>query len=1659
MPMSHDGGVTTPAPDVKTPGAAPRSAFVEMAYRLQRPLAVSAVFKALGLSLTGGAAGAVPALALAADAMELLAARWGVKAAVDWAEFVRGLAREGGLMAAEAYVAMTSFDDDPGSDLLASIAKLSELHPAARSAVVLESLALAIFGALRNVTTVPAAVAAAILRMSRNVRRDKPGRDWQMLYDLDKLTEDGLTRVVAEVTGSECRLLANHLLGVWISHKNLDGPPLEGVQGEPPAPPAPPEPGPEEGRKKRRTGKKGPRIIQPPSVDHLRQRAAQADLHHAYNVDRVWDRLDADAVAEVTTQLAPLLAADAALLHMRMAVHALMAQRISRDYPQALRLRLQPGDKPDLWYDRVDRCLKFSRKRYLGLKGRADADDIHSVPIPAVLADAIERLWLLAPHAQELGHLLGYQDSAYWLAKVEKFVSGLGDPAHKPTSGRFVHALGLVHLHCGTSDVLSGMLSFNLVHSADSAPNYVGVPQAFIHARVAVVDAFLGLGPPSTEPADRLFGHPNVPTANVARADWAVLGLQVARAIVEIHAAQDVAAVERPFNAGMAAAAAAYRWPTAARDQMYQRLSLADAQVHPRYVCQDDKRTTPPSRRPIPRTPEVDQVIDAVFDLRRAALEKLRALGSRDADLPHLLRGDRPDQSLFVQLKMQAGTGERVRVTANPLKAGADSLKTLTRGADGLRRHAARCYWMSIIAQLPSPGWLGRALGGHARRDAGVGGWCQGMPPALLLDQLAQQMRVILGELALPAFLPGGARAARHHDLPLVLQLSRFARRKDPWALVPADLSQHYCMPSTLTAMCVTEALRGTLGDVLDDLDAPAHVLVSLVVGEGFRVADDVRRIWPTLPGLPTDGQSAVHRWQRASGQEIELPAQPWTLAHARRVKCWPTLDEAASQLRSWLQRRFPAIDWPAATGALLAALGWIVGLWARVECVPLVLHCDRPETRAATFNAASRLRLRGGWTGANVAPTVKTAILATTAPMADGKSELQELASEVWAVIGTGSRDGEDIRLSNKLRPHLDARFDREACRPVTRWLLHWIEHECIRWQSGMPDPNQLSTVYNNLTCLREVLDNNVAMDADPAEWSHFEWSELREVLLDVSEIVSEKSRASALVSRRKALNRIVSVLSEAGLYPASRGALTQAEADDGRWWPDSASRVFVPDEVFDAVRADARLLYARRPLESAQAEFLLDLTRDAAARRDESAAVFRDKVGKGKLALAATGVSRRKNDWASRFVVLDGALAMSTQALCALSDELYDDRTSLVSKQGLAFNLRFGRARQAVLTDLFRQRLAAPEFQWHSLRGMAVMEFLLRRWQPLVRQLLCEHMPLAAARSLVHALAGDGPSHAATSFNRSGHASHETACAAYLPCWPDLHAAMYRAAPGVPPPSLALVRALALDGRNQQSLNKARERGTDLWQWLLTPSGQRLHVSAAGAVVGASHVSVPQETDATSPANTLLFGVFTLLGLSRNAAMTHAPVAPEDADRCEQALRRALPLHQLHQSAVNRCDADMVPVRAMLRSFMAQPIATRLVTSIAERHVDAVSALRQLLCDHDTWLSLPRLRLALQALPLPLGLLVTWRIGRVDNRLAKALEHLHETRIVVGKPSGNVVGSVRLSVVGPAAVSTTGHPRTCPDPNQRHAACLSTTARMALEVHRLMLSQGETT
>ena len=102
----------------------------------------------------------------------------------------------------------------------------------------------------------------------------------------------------------------------------------------------------------------------------------------------------------------------AGLAQAYLAPEATMAQRISRDYPQALRLRLQPGDKPDLWYDRVDRCLKFSRKRYLGLKGRADADDIHSVPIPAVLADAIERLWLLAPHAQELGHLLGLRHTA-----------------------------------------------------------------------------------------------------------------------------------------------------------------------------------------------------------------------------------------------------------------------------------------------------------------------------------------------------------------------------------------------------------------------------------------------------------------------------------------------------------------------------------------------------------------------------------------------------------------------------------------------------------------------------------------------------------------------------------------------------------------------------------------------------------------------------------------------------------------------------------------------------------------------------------------------------------------------------------------------------------------------------------------------------------------------------------------------------------------------------------------------------------------------------------------------------------------------------------------------------------------------------------------------
>lgn len=1657
---AHVLPVANPPP----PESALPTAFDTLATRLTRPMALKAVYTAIGLSTSGEGAGDQPALGLAADAMQSLAARWGVAEATEWAEFVRDAERAAGEAAAEGYTAMTKFGDAHAEgELLASIAGLARLDPASRSAIVLESIALEIYGALRKDAAVPSKIAAATLRMARNVRRKKPGRDWQMLYDLEKLSEEGLKRVVRDAPDGECRLLAMHLLGRWTEDRSLSGLPVEvPTQSSGDEPAALAKDGSAEGletgkrkgkgkRKDRRKGKRGPQPDRVPSVAVLRARAANAKLHHAYSVDRVWDRLDANSVAEVTQKLEPLLAPKADLQMRCMAVHALMAQRISHDYRPALRLRLQllPGETPDLWYDRASRCLKFSRKRQLNLKGPADPDDIQSVPIPAVLADAIEALWQLHPTAQELGHLLGFQSRDLWLAQVERFISRLGDPAHRATSGRFVHSLGLVHLHCGTSDVLTGMLTFNLVHAADGAPHYVGVAEAFAFERVAVVDAFLGLGALSALPADRPFGHPGVPTVEEARSDWTALSLQVARAIFEILGAPDADAVGRSFNTGMAAAAAAYRWPTGARDQAYQRLSLTDATVHPVFVYQDDKKTKPPSSRLIPRTLELDQVISAVAELRRVATARLRALGARDEDLPALLQAPRPEHPLFVQLKVVPSLKGGMRVIAQPLRAKCDSLKKLVRGTDTLRRHAARCFWMSTIALAPSCGWHGRALGGHARRDAGLGGWCQGMPPALLLDDLARFMRQTLDSLALPPFLQQAQPAPQRQALPLVLDLQRFARRADPWAHVSADLPQHYCVPSTLTAMCIAIALRGCLGAVMDDLDAPAHALLSLMAGSGFTSAEDVRRVWASLPEQAAGGLLRRHVWQRESGQEIEMPAQPWTAVHISRVKAWPSLNKAATSLRIWLQGRFSAIAWPQETGALLTALGWIVGLWARVIGAPIVLHCHRPETRAATFDAASRKRLREGWSGAIVAPTVTTEGTGLVPVQDGGKSEMKRLVTAIWDIVGTGGRKGEDIKLANALRPHLKTKLDIEACFPVTRWLLRWVDQECIRLQQRIAKTNDLNTVYNNLTALRERLDK-LEIKSDLDAWDHRDWSEFREAALDVTEIPDEKSRAVALEARRKALNRIVRVLSEAGLYPACRAALSNESADEHHWWPDSASRVFVPDQVLDAVRADVRGLYANAPLELAQAQFLLELTLDGAARRDESTTVCRDKVSEGLVAMAATGFNRRKTDDSSRIVVLAGALTAATLALCGLSDELYDARTALVSQRGLVVNLRFGRARQAVLVDLLRQRLVAPEFQWHTLRGVGVMAFLLGPWQPLVRRLLREHMPLEAACELMRALAGASPSHAANSFNRSGHANNETPCAAYLPCWTDLHAAMYRAAPGVPEPSLELVRAAQLEGRNQQSLNQARHLGKDIWQWVITPSGQRLQCGQVADVSPETACAAGATVDLTdaAPGKQVRFGVLNLLGFSRNAGMTHAPMSTSQAERIEAKLQAALPLSQLHRSAVQRADEDMVNVRKMLRDFMGKPPALDLVEAIANGPPDAVQALQQLLMDTESWLSVPRLRLALRALPLSMGLQVTWRLGCVDNRLVKALRALQETRVVVTDPSANVTGSIRLSVIAMPSAGT--GQASAPDP--RHIASLSTTARIALEVHHLI-------
>jgi hypothetical protein len=102
----------------------------------------------------------------------------------------------------------------------------------------------------------------------------------------------------------------------------------------------------------------------------------------------------------------------------------------------------------------------------------------------------------------------------------------------------------------------------------------------------------------------------------------------------------------------------------------------------------------------------------------------------------------------------------------------------------------------------------------------------------------------------------------------------------------------------------------------------------------------------------------------------------------------------------------------------------------------------------------------------------------------------------------------------------------------------------------------------------------------------------------------------------------------------------------------------------------------------------------------------------------------------------------------------------------------------------------------------------------------------------------------------------------------------------------------------------------------------------------------------------------------------------------------------------------------------------------------------------DAEPWLSVPRLRLAMRALPLSMGLQVTWRLGCVDNRLEQALREAQETRVFVTAPSANVTGSVRLSVI--ALPSSGARQASAPDP--RHTASLSTTARIALEVQRLI-------
>lgn len=1497
---------------------------------------------------------------------------------------------------------------------------------------LLESIGWIVIDALRARVTPNERTVTQLTTFARSARRTKLDSDWESLRAMNPLTKQGLEKIAANESGNQAaRSLASKLLGAKclrigtmkfveeqpqeISHNNEQSRDVDGSN-------------PFEKDRGRKVRVKRP--VLRPSVAGLKVAAAFKSPRDTFGVSNSWDYLSPERLRKTTSALSKDLTTEGNSTRSSMASVALLSLLVNHDFRPTLKLSLTRND--DLWLRIQDGKIYFNLKALLHLKGEPTERDRIPISLPRNLRKYLADRLKQKPDARDVAELLEIVDVDAWLEALAQYVISKGDPAHKSRSARYAHSLALTFIQCGSSPEIAALNTLSLHLAGSSALNYLKVDLKETQALRNKVYAYLGLDA-GEDLQEGWVGTARCPTKEEFKAEWVSLGAISSSAFFEISHCTDIEEIKSAFNKGSGAHARAYRLVSGMRMQKASRPTRRDVLSHDSYAYTDDKSTYPLAARLTPKTDQLNAVIAAQLLLLKVTRKRLTLLRVTDSAMPKLLADPPSSAPFFIELAEKIDKRQLAkRLIARPIRI--TTIKDAHPNS-AIHPNAGRYFWASAAVNDSSSLWTERIVLGHGRKLAVVGSFATGESPKSLLQKATAFMQATLNSMNLPSFC-GMKSAAVKLDDPQ-LNLSRQRQLKLSSCKFNPSMPKHYCDQHTLQACVVIDGLRRKMHSSCNT-SHNADLLLSLIVMDGITDPFDIKSIWQALQKKSDEEVSGWLFWTRESGQEIALPMQPSTRVHKQRGEIVIELDVAVEQLQSELVAMYPKIEWPSSTQGVLNSLCWMACRWVRLNVAPILVYCFDRSICAATTNRTSRLRLMHGTQDRHVEISSLRDVAAIKVKSGDKLDDLTRVSRLIAPYSGTGSKEGESLKHSKAILKKIENGFDLEACVPIARLLIKWLELECKKWIDETPDPIQVSSMYEYLTRVMDRIRQQ-PNDPDPRYWSKKEWQKFVAWILSDGNS-KEPLKPSVLEQRRISLSRILGQLGVVGEYRIPSDVLPGTFKEGQRVWCDSASRVYVDDQTCGDVRAWIGYVYREWPLQQLQMQVLFDTTLEGCARSGEISAMRLSHLGEQIACVTTSGFSHLKWDGSRRPIQLSEFNFANFKKLREFMESLPKPPEYAFSEDASRVHLTIGRNKQAVLVDLIRTLLGEPSFLFHALRGNGLMRKLVPKGESNLRQYLINGLPIANAEAIVESLAGNDLRHVADCFSASGHASHETPAACYLSLWPYWYAAAMRATQKGQRLKEPVCRLLGDTKYQLLRTDRVRsaERELDEWHWALVPSRAKREIQAESQT---EHAIISFDQTACTPISRLLqiqYGTLLLLNINREAAAQVAEVELRHTRLVDERLKFAKEFTELHKRTPGRKDKQGRSKISSLRYFL-KPAAKSIFFAMDSCTEEQAKTLSDLLSNECSDVSTNDVELALSALPVDFKLEICWPKKALDKALATELSAYQ--RVTGIREAKHVTSGIRVRIVPPGDVL-----------NHHATTHMTTFARTALHVRNLL-------